>query len=274
MAFPEIFGNIWDSKRHFHETEPDELLDVVFEDEDILIVNKPAGLVCHPTRHGPLSSIIGRVRLYLGGEPARPHFVNRLDRETSGLLVVAKNESAAEAARFVWQNRSVKKDYLAIIRGHPVFTEALVDGPMAKDTSSDVRIRNKVVDSGGKPARTLIRILERRQFGDKHVSLARVRIGSGRKHQIRIHAEWIGFPIVGDKIYGGDESCYCAFLDSALSTEQRASLILPYQALHAWRLEIPWKGSNLQVTALPDANSYWHRFKAVSDMATLPLPPP
>src|SRR5262245_38713053 len=95
----------------------EKLLQIIFEDEVLLAINKPAGLVCHPTKGDAYSSLIGRVRLYLA-DAIQPHFVNRLDRETSGLLLVAKNRRAAGELCAIWEERSVRKEYLAIVRGH------------------------------------------------------------------------------------------------------------------------------------------------------------
>src|SRR6185369_6410021 len=94
-----------------------ELVNVLFEDDDLLVINKPAGLVCHPTKTDEYSSLISRVRLYLGGD-AHPHLVNRLDRETSGVTIVAKTDDSARELRRSWEDRLVQKEYLAIVHGH------------------------------------------------------------------------------------------------------------------------------------------------------------
>src|SRR5690349_13562523 len=93
------------------------LFEILHEDPDLLVVNKPAGLVCHPTKTDEFSSLISRARLYLGKE-SRPHLVNRLDRETSGVTVIAKTDEAALQLRRIWEGRSVGKEYLAIVHGH------------------------------------------------------------------------------------------------------------------------------------------------------------
>src|SRR6186997_3326340 len=93
------------------------LFDVIHEDADLLVINKPAGLVCHPTKTDEYSSLIGRVRVYLGGE-ARGHLINRLDRETSGVVLVAKDRLTAGQLGKLWEGRAVEKEYLAIVHGH------------------------------------------------------------------------------------------------------------------------------------------------------------
>src|SRR6476620_3327462 len=95
----------------------EKLFDVVYEDAALLVINKPAGLVCHPTKGDEYSSLISRVRLHLGPE-ARPHMINRLDRETSGIVIVAKTDGTAHGLRRIWEHRKVQKEYLAIVHGH------------------------------------------------------------------------------------------------------------------------------------------------------------
>src|ERR1043165_5808882 len=95
-----------------------KLFDVIYESADLLVINKPAGLVCHPTKTDEYSSLIGRARLYLEQQNARPHLVNRLDRETSGVVLVAKNSESAGELGKIWENRLVEKEYRAIVHGH------------------------------------------------------------------------------------------------------------------------------------------------------------
>ncbi len=95
----------------------EKLFEIIFEDADLLVINKPAGLVCHPTKNGELSSLVGRARLHLGNA-AQPHLVNRLDRETSGVVVVAKNSVVAGELGKILERRAIEKEYLAIVHGH------------------------------------------------------------------------------------------------------------------------------------------------------------
>ncbi len=135
------------------------LFPIVHEDADLLVINKPADLVCHPTKTDALSSLIGRVRLHLGAE-ATAHMINRLDRETSGLVVVAKTDEAALELRRQWESRSVEKTYLAIVHGHVGPDQGSIDAPLGKDERSKVAIKDCVRPDGA-AAQTEFRV-ERR----------------------------------------------------------------------------------------------------------------
>src|SRR3569833_1384603 len=107
----------------------ERLFEIIGEDDDFLVINKPAGLVCHPTKGDVYSSLISRVRLYLKTEET-PHMINRLDRETSGIVVVAKQAAAAAMLRKLWASRQVQKEYLALVHGHPEKTSFIIDAPI------------------------------------------------------------------------------------------------------------------------------------------------
>src|SRR5215468_319526 len=107
----------------------EKLFAIIHEDDELLVINKPAGLVCHPTKTDEYSSLISRVRLYLGKD-ATAHLVNRLDRETSGVTLVAKRDDTARELRRLWENRSVEKEYLAIVHGHFRDDKGLIDAPL------------------------------------------------------------------------------------------------------------------------------------------------
>ena len=111
-----------------------QLFAIVHECDDLLVINKPAGLVCHPTKTDAWSSLISRVRLYLG-EAAAPHLINRLDRETSGVVLVAKNSQTALELRRIWETRAVAKNYLAIVHGHIAQDSEIIDAPLGKALS-------------------------------------------------------------------------------------------------------------------------------------------
>ncbi len=220
------------------------LLDIVHEDDDLLIVNKPAGLVCHPTKDGERSSLVGRVRLHLDG--ANGHLVNRLDRETSGLVCLAKHAAAAGELGRLLAAGAFEKTYTAIVHG-AIDGPRAIDAPLGRDESSAVAIKDCVRPDGAR-AVTVIRPRATAR-GDAGWSLIDVAPRTGRKHQIRIHLAHIGHPIVGDKIYGPDEQLYLRFIRGELSDADRAVLRVEHHALHAQRLAFEWRGVDRVFTA-------------------------
>jgi len=227
-----------------------ELFSILHEDADLLAINKPAGLVCHPTKGDVYSSLISRVRLHLG-DAVSAHLVNRLDRETSGVILVAKSPEADAALKKLFALRKVGKEYLAIAHGHFTADSATCEAPLGKDEQAVIAIKDCVRPDGA-VSKTEFAVEQRFTRAEGDFTLLRVRPHSGRKHQIRIHLQHLGHPLVGDKLYGGDERLYLDFVLRQLTAGQRARLILPCQALHAAVLRFTWRNRDWEFRADPE----------------------
>lgn len=209
-------------------------LDIVYEDEDLLVVNKAAGMVTHPA-HGTttgtlVNALLGHVTGRLPGEELRPGLIHRLDRDTSGLLVVAKREESLRALHAAMKARRIEREYLGLVCGIPPHAQGSIAGPIGRDPRN--RLKFAIV-AEGKPAVTNYEVLH--EF-PKHAEL-RFRLETGRTHQIRVHLATIGHPILNDPVYGRKE----------------ARFELPGQALHAWRLAFrhPRTGESLEFQTNP-----------------------
>lgn len=242
----------------------EKLFDIVHENPDLLVINKPAGLVCHPTKNGEMSSLIGRARLYL--KNSEPRLVNRLDRETSGIVIVAKNSAIAAELGKILENRAIEKEYLAIVHGHVEAESGVIDAPLGKDEQSRVAVKDCVRPDGA-PSRTEFQVERRftravdsdfpseselKRAAKSKFTMLRVHPRTGRKHQIRIHLAHVGHPIVGDKIYGGDEDLYLALVEDRLTAGQRQRLILRHHALHAAAARFAWRGETVEFRCAPE----------------------
>jgi 23S rRNA pseudouridine1911/1915/1917 synthase len=207
---------------------------VIHEDEHLFVINKPGDVVCHPSKQGPWSSLVGAAREHLG--LGTVHLVFRLDRETSGVVVLAKDPRSASRLQTAMQERRIGKVYLAILAGE-LPAPVRVEQPLGTDTASPVFMKS-AVRADGQTAATRFEPLCRAEG----FTLARVTTETGRKHQIRAHAQWIGNPIVGDKIYGPDARLYLEFIDKGWTPELEKILLLPRQALHCAEIELHTEG--------------------------------
>jgi len=207
---------------------------ILYEDERLLVVDKPGLIVCHPSKCGPWSSLVGAAREYLGLPTV--HLVFRLDRETSGVVVLAKDRVTAGKLQRAAQRRLIGKTYLAILEGELAAALA-VNQSLGPDPASCVTIRTRVVASGTPGARTAVTHFEPLAKGGGF-TLVRVRPETGRKHQIRAHALWLGHAVVGDKLYGPDESLYLEFAQRGWTGRHAALLALPRQALHCAEIDL------------------------------------
>jgi 23S rRNA pseudouridine1911/1915/1917 synthase len=210
---------------------PEELRSwILHEDDRLLVVDKPGDVVCHPSKHGPWSSLVGAAREYSALKTI--HLVFRLDRETSGVVVLAKDPRMASRLQTAMQDRRVGKTYHAVLAGELAET-VRVEQPLGDDTSSPVFMKS-AVRPDGQAAVTLFEPLAR----GRGFTLARVTTETGRKHQIRAHAQWLGHSVVGDKIYGPDARLYLEFIDGGWTPALEARLLLPRQALHCSRIDL------------------------------------
>lgn len=220
-------------------------LDVLYEDDDVLVVNKPPGQVVHPSYKHASGTLMNAL---LAHTPA-PGLVHRLDKQTSGLVIVAKHRAAHAAIQRDMERRAVDKDYLAVVLGRPSPARGTID--LALDRDPWDRRRVTVRDRGGVPAVTRYERLATRRpagGGEPALSLLRCRLVTGRMHQIRVHLAAKGWPIVGDPAYGARVAP--RFADAALDETVRG---FGRQALHAWRLSLllPSSGARVAVEAPP-----------------------
>lgn len=213
-------------------TPHDMPISVLHEDEAIIVVDKPAGLVVHPGAGHETETLVNALLHYvkdlsgIGGE-LRPGIVHRLDRDTTGVLVIAKSDTAHRALTSHWNSEKVEKEYVAVVYGTPKESSGTIERPIGRDPRDRKRM---AIVSGGRPAITSYRVDE----SLRHVSVLRCYLKTGRTHQIRVHLKSLGHPIVGDPVYSGPQ--WKGVPDKRL---QRALADFPRQALHARRLRLP-----------------------------------
>jgi len=229
---------------------------ILDETEDWLVVEKPAHLMVHPSVPGNPPTLLDGLEalcayeLVCGGQLS---LVNRLDRETSGIVLAAKHRAAARMLGKAMERREFRKSYLALVWGWPEADEFLVDGPLLRKgevADSPVWVK-QIVHPAGKESQTrfeVVKRFERETTNGSRFALLRCFPLTGRMHQIRVHAAHAGHAIVGDKLYGQDERCYLGFIETGWTPALEDILILDRQALHAatlgwgeheWRSELP-----------------------------------
>ena len=220
------------------EIEPQDIpLDVIYEDSDVIVINKPRGMVVHPAAGHPDGTLVNALMHHckdlagVGGE-LRPGIVHRIDKDTTGLLMAAKNDLAHHALADQLKEHTVTRKYIALIHGNLPHDHGTIDAPIGRDPQD--RKLFKVTDRGGKHAVTHFAVLER--LGD--FTVVELKLETGRTHQIRVHMKYIGYPLAGDPVYGRNKT-----------------IALPGQALHAAVLGFkhPRSGEYLEFEApLPD----------------------
>ena len=208
---------------------------IVHEDDDLIVIDKPAGLTVHPGAGRRAGTLVhGLLHLHPDrtwpGSPERPGIVHRLDRETSGLLVVACNERSYLDLQGQISRREAHRRYVALVWGEPTPPQGVIDAPIGRDPRN--RKRMAVVPRGGRPARSLYRLL--RGYGP--LSLLEVQLETGRTHQIRVHLSHAGFPVFGDPTYGGARAFLARIAPAARPLWGARLRRLNRQALHAYHL--------------------------------------
>ena len=213
-------------------------LDIIYEDNDILVVNKQKGLVVHPANGNPDGTLVNAIMAHckdslsgIGGE-LRPGIVHRLDKDTSGLLIIAKNDKAHIQVSEQIKNREVKKTYIALVRGTIAEDEATINMPIGRSTKDRKKM---AVTKNGKEAVTHFKVLNRYTTNKGSYTLLEIKIDTGRTHQIRVHMAEIGHPVIGDSVYSNGKNEFG----------------VEGQCLHAKRLEFvhPITGKEMKLEA-------------------------
>jgi 23S rRNA pseudouridine1911/1915/1917 synthase len=241
-------------------------LNVVYEDSDLIVIDKPSGLVVHPAAGNPDGTLVNALIAHCGaslqgvGGVARPGIVHRLDKDTSGLLVAAKNERAMRSLAKQFAAHTIERAYNAVVWGSPRIGEGVIEGDIGRNPFD--RKRMAVLRGRGKPARTRYHVVER--FGDPErafASLLECRLETGRTHQIRVHLTHLGHPLIGDPTYGRARQPPRAKTEAEVQAYSAAANF-PRQALHAWllgfhhptlqktmRFESPWPADFTRLVA-------------------------
>jgi 23S rRNA pseudouridine1911/1915/1917 synthase len=199
-------------------------LSIVYEDADLIVIDKPAGLVVHPAAGHDRGTLVNAILAHapdlkgIGGE-MRPGIVHRLDKDTSGLIVVAKHDAAYRELQRQFKSRLIQKVYLALVEGRLAPREGIVDAPIARDR---IHRKRMAVSADGRPSLTRYKVIRDLRLAEAAYSYVEAHPETGRTHQIRVHFAWLGHPLVGDTLYG----------------RKKPSLPIGRQFLHAARLTL------------------------------------
>ena len=220
---------------------------IIDESDDWIVVDKPAPLIVHPANDKPEPTLLGgleKLLVYDIANGCRLGIITRLDRETSGIVLVSKNLQTARELGWIFERRRAKKEYLAIVKGWPELDYWECAEPIIRSGElgpSSIWVR-QVTHSLGRECFTRFQVKTRFERAGEKFSTIRCFPKTGRMHQIRVHLASGGFPIVGDKIYSDDGSEYLDWMKMGWTPELEKKLVLARHALHAHRLEIPWHG--------------------------------
>ncbi len=240
------------------ELIPEEVpFEILYEDDHIAVINKPAGLVVHPAKGHHSGTLVHGLLFRYGELPApeddeeekvRAGIIHRLDKDTSGCMVIAKTNEALSKLGIMMAKREIKREYRTLVWGIMPQTEGEIDAPIGRDPVN--RLKRKVTFENSKPSITLYRVLKEY---NRLCSLLAVKLLTGRTHQIRVHMEYIGHPVIGDPLYGGREGRKIIKLTGPEKREEVQELlkIFQRQALHAYKLEFkhPVYDKKIEVTA-------------------------
>jgi 23S rRNA pseudouridine1911/1915/1917 synthase len=251
-------GDTWVIRRPARQEPPcPRTFDVLYKDDNVLVIDKPAGLPVHATAKFYFNTLARVVSERFPDEEW--HMCHRLDRETSGCLVLARAGTSAAALKACFADKRAEKTYTAIVKGDPPWpdagsgSEVALDFPLwlaqPGDPSRLPHVR-MLIREGGLPSTTMVSVIER----VPGYALVRCRLLTGRQHQIRAHVAHAGFPIVGDKLYEAGEDAFIGFCDRGWTRELALAVELPRQALHASRIRIPYpdrlaSAERLEITA-------------------------
>jgi 23S rRNA pseudouridine1911/1915/1917 synthase len=220
---------------------------VIDESADWIVIDKPAPLIVHPANRKPEPTLLGGLQNLLAFEiqnGASLGIVNRLDRETSGVVLVAKTTAAARELGKIFEKREAEKEYLAVVVGWPELDAWRCDAAIGRAGAfgiSEIWVR-QIVSPRGRACSTAFEVVERFDRHGEKFTVVRCFPETGRMHQIRVHLAATGFPIVGDKLYSGGGEAYLEWMAAGWTAALQKKLTLPRHALHAARLRLPWQG--------------------------------
>jgi 23S rRNA pseudouridine1911/1915/1917 synthase len=239
--------------------EPEDIkLSVVHEDNDLLVINKQAGLVVHPGAGNRTGTLVNALLFHCGeslsgiGGVRRPGIVHRLDKDTTGLMIIAKSDAAHKGLSEQLSDRSLKRNYKAVVWRVPDLLKGRIDEPIGRHPTQ--RVKMAVNRKNGREAATNYELLEKY---NNSLSMVECMLESGRTHQVRVHMSHIGHPLVGDPLYGIQATAAASLIKKAGYSEKEKEIITGFgrQALHAWKIEFihPISGEQMSFSAdLPD----------------------
>ena len=229
-------------------TPPPPLPEILFENDHLAVLNKPAGLICHPAGGDHQYAVIGLAR----ERWPKVDLAHRIDKETSGVLVVSKDAETNIAIKAAFKAGSVSKKYLAISRGPVAWDQQVVDAPIGAD-GGDIRIK-MAVRTDGLPAKSTFQVIKR--ANDR--ALIEAKISTGRTHQIRVHLDHLEASLLGDKLYGVPSSVFLEAWEQGVTESVVRAAGAPRHALHAAEISFSFKGETITTTApLPDDMQRW-----------------